>query len=105
MPLSDPPAPSLPGVAQTNGCTAVIAVAELLDETGSAGAEAVIDAVFEIGKNPAGAYKKMVMVSMQPTASTPMVHATIAIPEHVTRAGTAEPETNVVVIEMVSLNF
>ena len=104
MPLSDPPAPSLPGVAQTNGCTAVIAVAELLDETGSAGAEAVIEAVFEIGPTPAGAFTVMVMVSMPPTASTPMAHATVAVPEHVTPAGTAEDETNVVVAGMVSLN-
>ena len=46
----------------------------------------------------------IVMVSMPPTASTPMVQATVAVPVHVTPAGTADDETNVVVAGMVSLN-
>src|SRR5271156_6060766 len=104
MPVIAPPAPSLPGVAHTSGCTTVIAVAELFEGTGSAGAEALIDAVFEIEPAFAGAFTVIVMVSIPPTARTPMLQVTVAVPLQVTPAGTADDETNIVVAGMVSLN-
>src|ERR1700735_2037004 len=93
MPVSDPPAPSFPGMAQISGWTTVIVATLLLELTGSVGEEAVIAAVLDRFCAVAGAVVVIVIVATAPTASTPRVHTTGPVPVHVTPAGTAVEET------------
>jgi hypothetical protein len=82
-----------------------MAVAELLLETGSVGADAgEICAVLVSVEAVTGAVTVIVIVSVAPTARTPMLQLTVALPVQVTPAGTAEDETKVVLAGMVSVS-
>src|SRR5208282_120242 len=78
MPVSVPPGPSLPGVAQTKGCTTVTTVALLLVETGSVVALLIV-AVLEIGPEVEGVVTVMVIVPVAPCAIVPVREQVIAV--------------------------
>ena len=78
MPVSVPPAPSLPGVAQTKGCTTVITVALLLEETGSV-VDVLTVAVLEMGPEVEGDVTVIVIVPVAPCAIVPVREQVIAV--------------------------
>src|SRR5580658_2513789 len=101
MPVRVPPAPSLPGVAQTKGCTTVTTVTLLFEETGSV-VDVLTVAVLEIGPEVEGVVTVIVIVPIAPCAIVPVREQVIAVvPEH---AHPAEPvaDTRVVPVGIVS---
>ena len=101
IPVIPAPAPSLPGVAQTSGCTTVMTVAELFTLTGSA-VEELIVAVLLMGPVAVGEVTVIVMVPVALSGIVPVKEQEMAVvPVHV---HPAEPvaETNVVPAGMVS---
>src|SRR5271168_3206377 len=95
------PGPSLPGVAQTSGCTTVMTVAELFALTGSVVEELTV-AVLLIGPVAVGDVTVIVMVPVALSARVPVKEQEMAVaPAHV---HPAEPvaETSVVPAGIVS---
>src|SRR5580658_415822 len=104
MPVKVPPAPSLPGVAHTNGCTTVTTVVLLLAETGSVVVLLTV-AVLEMGPELEGVVTVMVIEPTAPCAIVPVREQVIAVvPEQVQPV---EPvaETRVVPVGMVSATW
>src|SRR6516164_2517204 len=80
-PVSVPPAPSRPGVAQAIGCTTVYAVAELLFALGSPVREAVAVLLSVVAL--AGVVALIVIVAVVPIAiGEVMEQLTVAVPWH-----------------------
>src|SRR5580704_153855 len=102
MPVRVPPAPSLPGVAQTRGCTTVITVALLLAETGSV-VNVLTDAVLETGPEVEGVVIVMVIVPIAPWAIVPVREQVIAVVPVQAHPVVPVADTRVVPVRIVSV--
>src|SRR5579883_244221 len=99
MPVSVPPAPSFPGVAQEIGCTTVTTVAELLVETGSVPVVVAL-AVLLIVPGASGEVTTTVTVTVLPALMLPKAQESVVVPVQVPKGQVAE--TSVVPAGMVS---
>ena len=94
-------APSFPGVAQTIGCTTVMLVAELFDETGSVLVVETV-AVFVSAAPFDGVVTAIAIVAVPLGASTPRLQLRFKPPEQLPCEGVAE--TKVSAVGNVSVN-
>src|SRR5580704_7224071 len=95
MPVNVGAAPSLPGFAQTSGCTTVITVAASFPEYGSVGVVPVSLGVFVSVDAVPELVPEIVIVAVPPLAIAPSEHVTVVVPEQETVDGVATTEDSV----------
>src|ERR1700722_4940211 len=89
MLLSVPPRPSCPGMAQTSGCTTVMAVAELFVATGSVVVDVSLTTFVSV-EAVAGEVTLIVTVAVVPFVIVPSAQVTVTVPLQVPCEGVAE---------------
>src|ERR1700742_3323404 len=89
MLLSVPPRPSWPGIAQTSGCTTVIAVAELFGPTGSEVVDVSLTTFVSVVA-VAGDVTLIVTVALVPLVIVPSEQVTVVVPLQLPCEGVAE---------------